>query len=89
MSSGDGKFLGFIAFIALITIAFLELLGILPFGLNESLDNLVRTIKNVCICLVISITAYKFIVGKSKGLKITYWVCVGIYLLSTVFIWVF
>jgi hypothetical protein len=89
MSTGNGKFLGFIAFIALMAIALLELIGILPFGLNEGLDNLIRTIKNVGICLVVSITAYKFMIGKSKGLKITYWVCVGIYLLSTIFIWVF
>ncbi len=89
MSSENGKFLGFIAFVALVAVALLEALSVLPIKLDDVLDNIVNTIKNLCVCLVIAITAYRFVLNKSKGLKITYWICVGIYLLSTLFIWVF
>ena len=90
MDYENGKRLSILAFIALVTVALLQILDVLSpvIRLGEVISNIIVTVKNVCICLVIGITAYKFIVDKSKGVKITYWVSIAIFVVFTVLIWV-
>ena len=89
MSNQNGKMLSFVAFVALVAVALLEILGVLPITFDDVLNNIIITVKNVCICVVIAFSAYAFVANKGKGYKITYWVSVGVFLLSTVFIWIF
>lgn len=90
MSNQNGKMLNFIAFVALVAVALLQILDVLSpiIKLGEVISNIIVTIKNLCVCLVIGITAYKFAADKSKGVKITYWVCIAIFVVFTVLIWV-
>ncbi len=90
MSSEDRKLLSFIAFVALIAVALLQILDALSplIQLGAVLSNIINTIKNLCVCLVIGVTAYGFVAKKSKGFKITYWICIAIFVVFTVLIWV-
>ena len=53
-----------------------------------ALVNFLSTVKNVCFLVVIGITAYNFVKGKSKGWLITYIVAMSIIILTTIFIWI-
>ena len=81
-----------IAFIALIIFAVLQIFSVLSrwgvLSVTGFLPNFLDTVKNVCVCLVIGILGYRFVADKSKGLKITYWVCLAVIIVGTVLIWI-
>ena len=84
--------LHFIAFVALIVVAILQVFSVLShFGVlsvTGFLPNFLETIKNFCVCLVVGILAYNFVAGKSRGVKITFWVCLAIIIIGTILIWI-
>ena len=85
--------LNLMAFIGVIIIAVLEIFSFLTSHdilkiEGGTLINVLNTIKNICVILVIGITAYNFVKGKSKGWLITYIVAVCIIVLTTIFIWI-
>lgn len=91
MKSENKSVLNLFAFIALITLAILEVLtglngiGVELFG--GTILSLLNTIKNICVVIVIGILAYNFVAGKKKGFIITYWICVAIFVVATVLMW--
>ena len=91
MKSENKNILSLFAFIALITLAILEVLtglnsiGVELFG--GTILSLLNTIKNICVVIVIGILAYNFVAGKKKGFIITYWICVAIFVVATVLMW--
>lgn len=84
--------LNLIAFIALIIFAVLQIFSVLSFWgvltIGGALPKILDTVKNICVCIVIGILGYKFVAGKSKGLVITYWVCIAVIVVGTILIWV-
>ena len=84
--------LNLMAFIGVIIIAVLEIFGFLArhdiLTVGGTLVNFLDTLKNICILVVIGITAYNFVKGKSKGWLITYIVAICIIILATIFIWI-
>ena len=84
--------LNLMAFIGVIIIAVLEVFGFLArhdiLTVGGTLVNFLDTLKNICILVVIGITAYNFVKGKSKGWLITYIVAICIIILATIFIWI-
>ena len=84
--------LNLMAFIGVIIIAVLEVFGFLArhdiLTVGGTLVNFLDTLKNICILLVIGITAYNFVSGRSKGWLITYIIAICIIILATVFIWI-
>ncbi|HCH74091.1 MAG TPA: hypothetical protein DEV87_02780 [Clostridiales bacterium] len=92
MKSSDRNILSLIAFIALIVVAVLGVFEILAhfnvLTAQGALLNLLSTIKNICILIVVGITSYSFVSNKGKGLKITYWVAFSIIIACTVLIWI-
>lgn len=84
--------LNLMAFVGVIIIAVLEFFGFLAshdiLTVGGALVNFLSTVKNVCILVVIGITAYNFVKGKSKGWLITYIVAMSIIILTTIFIWI-
>ncbi len=91
MKTSNKSILNLFAFIALITLAILEILtGLNSLGLElfgATVLNLLNTIKNICVVIVIGILAYSFVADKKKGWKITYWICVAIFIVGTVLMW--
>ena len=88
----NSSILALIAFIGVILIAILEIFGFLAthniLTVGGALVDCLNTIKNLCILLVIGITAYYFVKGKSKALLIIYIIAMCIIVLTTVFIWI-
>ena len=84
--------LNLMAFIGVIIIAVLEIFGFLArhdiLTVGGTLVNFLDTLKNICILVVIGITAYNFVKGKSKWWLITYIVAICIIILATIFIWI-
>lgn len=84
--------LTFVAFVAIIIFAVLQIFSLLSYWgiltVGGYLPQILETIKNVCVCIVIGCLSYRFVANKGKGLKITFWVCLGIIILGTVLIWI-
>ena len=89
--SNKTNMLNFIAYIALFVVAILQVFSVLShFGiLNISgfLPNLLDTIKNACLCLVIGVCSARFVKNKTKGYRVSFWVCIAIIVVGTVLIW--
>ena len=89
---GEKKALNLISFVALVIISFLLLITrILPMvGLNieGSLVNLLETVKNVLVLIVIGINAYSFAANNKKWFKILFWVAIIVFVVATVLIWI-
>lgn len=83
--------LHFIAFVSLVVFAVLQIFSALKsvIQLGAVLTNVLETVKNIGIILVFGITAWEFVANKSKGFKITYWICLVIFILATIGLWVF
>ncbi len=88
----EKKALNLISYVALIIIAFLLLITqILPMvGLNVdgSLVNLLSTVQNVLVLIVIGINAYSFASNNKKWVNILFWVAVIVFIVATVLIWI-
>ena len=84
--------LNLMAFIGVIIVALLEVFTFFSshniLTLGDALTNFLNTVKNICILLVIGISAYNFVKNKGKGWIITYIVAISIIVLTTVFIWI-
>ena len=89
---GEKKTLNLISYVALVMIAFLLLVTqILPMiGLNVegALVNLLSTIQNVLVLIVIGFNAYSFASTNKKWVKILFWVAVAVFIVATVLIWI-
>lgn len=83
--------LNLMAFIGVIIVAVLEFFG-LKFmqdliNLGPTLNHILTTIRNICIMIVIGVTAYNFVKGKSKGWLITYIIAMSIIFIVTILVW--
>ena len=91
-SEGNVNVLNLMAFIGVIIVAVLELFGFLAshniLTVGGSLINLLSTVKNICIMLVIGITAYNFVKGRKKGWLITYIIAMAIIVIATILLWI-
>ena len=91
-SKNNVNVLNLIAFIALIVIAVLQVFSLLShwgvLSVEGFLPSFLETLKNVCICLVVGILAYRFVANKGKGVKITFWVCLAIIIVTTILFWI-
>ena len=83
--------LNLIAFISLVIFAVLQILSMLQsvISLGPAIMNVLNTIKNLGIILVFGVTARRFVAHKAKGYKITYWICLVIFILATIGLWIF
>lgn len=82
----SNSFFNIISFFALVILAILVLVNALNI-FSEQVKMVLETIKNVLILLIISVNAYKFVKGKAKGWKITYWISLLVFIAGTILIW--
>ena len=89
--SNKTNMLNFIAYIALFLVAILQVFSVLShFGIltfDGSLPKFLDTIKNACLCLVIGVCSARFVKNKTKGYRVSFWVCIAIIVVGTVLIW--
>ena len=91
-SEKEVNVLNLMAFIGVIIIAVLEIFGLSfiknVISLGPTLEHLLNTVKNICIMLVIGITAYNFVKDRTKGWLITYIVAMSIIFVTTILAWI-
>lgn len=89
-SQRNSGLLNFIAFVSLLIFAVLQILELVDsfISLGAALMNVLNTIKNLGIILVFGITAWNFVANKSKGWKVTYWICIGIFAATILGMWI-
>lgn len=86
MKKSDTKILNLLAFLTLCIVAVLVLVGKL-LGLKGAPLNFLDTLKEVFVLIIIGISAYNYVLGKSKGWTIAFWVAVVIFVVGIVLIW--
>ena len=89
-SDRNGLF-NFMAFVGFIIIATLEIIsglnaiGVEIFG--ATIMNVLNTVKIICVLVVIGYYSWCFVSNKGKGLKITYFIALAVYIAFTVIMW--
>lgn len=88
----DKKVLNVISYVALIIIAFLLLitrvLPILGLDVGGPLINVLSTVQNILVLIVVGVNAYNFAMTGEKWVKILFWVAVVVFIVATVLIWI-
>ena len=64
-----------------------NLLPIIGIGIGGPLFNILETVKDVLILVMVAILSYNFIVGKGKVIAVFYWVAIVIFLAGIVLRW--
>lgn len=91
MKKSDTKILNLLAFFALCIVAVLilvnNLLPLLGINVTGAIFNFLATLKEIFILIIIGISAYNYVLGKSKGWTVAFWVAVVIFVVGIVLIW--
>lgn len=91
MKKEDRNILNLLAFSALIIVALLivvnNLLPIIGIDIGGPFFKLLSTIEKIFTVIVIGLSAYNFVAGKTKTFKIIYWVAVALFVVGIVLVW--
>ena len=83
--------LNFIAYIALLVVAVLQVFTVLShfeiLTVTGFLPKFLDTVKNLCLCLVIGVCSARFVKNKTKGYRIAFWVSIAVIVVGTILIW--
>lgn len=83
--------LNLMSFVALVIVAILvvvnQLLPVVGIETTGPFFNVLATVEKLFTIIVIGISAYNFVANKGKGLKITYWIAVALFIAGIVLIW--
>ena len=92
MKGQNKNVLNLMAYIAFIVVALLivvnNLFPLMGITIGGTLWNVLETVKNVLILLVLGIMAFNFTSGQAKWVKILYWVALVIFIVGTIILWV-
>ena len=84
--------LNVLSYVALVIIALLlvisRFLPIVGITISGPIVNLLSTVKDVFVLIVIGISAYNFTSGNVKWVKILFWVAIIVYIVATVLLWI-
>ena len=91
MKNTNNNLLRTLAYVAMIIFALLLLISnVLPvIGLNigGKLISFLNTVQNLLILIVVGVSAYNFMQGKAKWVKVLYWIALVVFVVGTVFYW--
>ncbi len=80
-----------LAFVGLVIFAALEIISVLNhFGIDlfgSTVMSILNTVKNLCLAVVVGVSAYSFILGKKKIWHGVYWACLIIFVAGTILAW--
>ncbi len=92
MKNTNKNILSILSYIALIIVALLivvqNFLPIIHIKITGGFVNLLDTIKDVFVLIVIGFAGYSFTVGRKKWVKILFWVAVAVYIVGSVLRWI-
>ena len=91
MKKTNKNVINLLAFSALIIVAVLivvnNLLPIIGVEMTGPFFRLLSTIEKIFSIIVIGLAAYNFVAGKTKAIKIVYWVAVALFVVGIVLVW--
>ncbi len=91
-NSSNKNVLNLLSFISLIIVALLifltKFLPLVGLTIEGALINILDTIKEILVIIVIGVNSYRFIVGKAKWINVLYWIAVALFVASIVLIWI-
>ena len=91
MKKTNKNVINLLAFSALIIVAVLvvvnNLLPIVGVNVSGPLFKLLATVEKIFTIIVIGLAAYNFVAGKTKTIKIIYWVAVALFIVGVVLVW--
>ena len=92
MKNSNKNFINLLSYVALVIVALLMVVDILGhFNIltisGGLVFNLLTTIKNLCVLIVIGCAAYNFLPGNKEWIKILFWVSVIVLIVGTVLMW--
>lgn len=91
MKNSDKNILNILSYFALAIIALLlvveYILPLIGIQLQGTLLNILNSVKNLFILIVVGINAYAFTEGKAKWIKILFWVAIVVIIVCTVLMW--
>jgi len=92
MKNSNKNFINVLSYVALLIIALLlaisNLLPLVGVAVTGPLVNILKTIQNVLILLIIGVLAFRFAFNQgAKWVKVLYWVSIVIFIVGTVLIW--
>lgn len=91
MKNSDKNILNILSYFALAIIALLlvveYILPLIGIQLQGTLLNILNSVKNLFILIVVGINGYAFTEGKAKWIKILFWVAIVVIIVCTVLMW--
>ena len=85
------KVMNFLSFASLIIVAILifieQLLPMVGVIVHGRLFQVLATIKDVFVIIVIGVSAYRFVIGKGKVLNILFWIAVALFITAVILRW--
>jgi len=91
-NSSNVNILNLLSYISLVIVALLifltKLLPLVGLEVGGTLINVLDTVKEIFVIIVIGVNSYRFVVGKAKWLNIVYWISVVLFVASVVLIWI-
>ena len=92
MKKTDKGLINALAYVALVMIACVllvtRLLPILGVQISGPLFNIIETVKNILVLIVIGFSAYYFASNNRKWIRILFWISVIVYAVATVLLWI-
>lgn len=92
MGNSKNQIIKTISYVSLIIIGLLVVIGsflpLVGIVIKGALINILDTIKNVLVLIIVSVIAHGFISGKAKWVKVLYWVAIIVYITGIVLTWI-
>ena len=91
MKGSNKGVLNVMAYVAFIVIALLILINnflpIIGITIAGQIKNVLVTIQNVLVLIVLGVMSYKFAMNNAKWIKIVYWIAFVIFVTGTIILW--
>ena len=92
MKNSNKNLLNILSFVALVIIALLlaieNLLPLIGVELRGTLINVLNTVKNIFIMIVVGVSAFNFVSNRAKWLRLFFWIAILIIAVATVLMWI-
>ena len=79
------------SYIALVIIALLilmnNLLPLIDVTIGPKIKNVLETVQNLLVLIVLGVLSYKFTLSSAKWIKVLYWIALIIFIAGTVILW--
>ena len=95
MKTSNKNLINIVAYVALVIVALLMFVDRLLPVVGVSITggwllvffNVLRTISNLLTIIILGIAGYRFAANGKKWIKVLYWLCVAVFVVATILMW--